>query len=143
MEEMEKRVVETTKLDPAVAKAAIGHVLLFLRDEVPGGHVAEFIDKNPRAREFVAAADATGDGGVTQAIEAFTSFMGHGRWDLNVLAGKLANLGLTEAQSERLLEEVLARTEFLIGPEGAEKIRSIMPALAQRSQPRPQMGSGA
>lgn len=133
MEELSRRVVETTSLDPSIARAAIGHVLKFLRDEVPDGLVSEFIDKMKGAREAVAAADATGDGGVTQLIEGMTSLMGHGRADLNILVGKLANLGLTEEQSARLLEETLSRADVLIGAEGVAKIRAILPSLAQRS----------
>ncbi len=136
MEELSRRVVDSTSLEPSIAKAAIGHVLLFLRDEVPSGHIDELIDKMQGAREAVAAAQATGDGGVTQAIEGLTSFMGHGRADLNILVGKLANLGLTEAQSARLIEEVAARAKSLIGEEGVAKIRAILPALAERSPPR-------
>jgi hypothetical protein len=138
MEELITRVVEATSLEPSVAKAAIGHVLGFLRDKVPEGHVAEFIDKMPGAREAVAAAGATGDGGVTQAIEGLTSLMGHGRADLNILVGKLANLGLTQIQSERLIEETLMRAESLIGEEGVAKIRAMLPALAERSGVAPQ-----
>jgi hypothetical protein len=142
MEELSRRVVESTSLDPSVAKAAIGHVLLFLRDEVPQGHVAELIDKMQGAREAVAAAQAKSDGGVTQVIEGMTSFMGHGRADLNILVGKLANLGLTETQSARLIEETLSRAEALIGVEGVAKIRAILPALAERSGVAQQAKSG-
>ncbi|WP_442753814.1 hypothetical protein ACNHKD_12490 [Methylocystis sp. JAN1] len=141
MEELSRRVVETTSLEPSIAKAAIGHVLRFLRDEVPEGHVAEFIDKMPGAREAVAAAQAASDGGVTQAIEGMTSFMGHGRADLNILVGKLANLGLTQEQSERLIEETLLRANALIGEEGAAKIRAMLPALAERSGVKPKSES--
>ena len=93
MEELTTRVVEATSLEPSIAKAAIGHVLGFLRDKVPEGHVAEFIDKMPGAREAIAAAGAAGDGGVTQAIESLTSLMGHGRADLNILVGKTRQSG--------------------------------------------------
>jgi len=132
MEELARRVVDTTTLEPAVAKAAIGHVLLFLRDEVPGGHVGEFIDKTPLAQEFVIAARASGDGGVTQVIEGLTSFMGRGRADLNILVGKLENLGLKDAQIEGLIKEIVARSDVLIGAEGAAKIREILPAMSER-----------
>jgi hypothetical protein len=135
MEELTRRVIDATALEPSIAKAAIGHVLLFLRDQAPGGRVGEFIDKMPGAREAVAAAQATGDGGLTQAIEGMTSFMGHGRADLNMLVGKLANLGLTPSQSESLLEETLSRAEALIGPEGVANIKAMMPELAARSGP--------
>ncbi|MGE5388120.1 MAG: hypothetical protein ACM3NE_04445 [Hyphomicrobiales bacterium] len=133
MEQLTDRVVQKTSLEPSIAKAAIGMVLMFLRDEVPEGRVAEFIDKMPGARAAVAAAQARGDGGVTQAIEGLTSFMGHGRADLNILIGKLANLGVTETQARQLLDETLTRAEVLIGPEGAAKIRAIIPEMAMRS----------
>jgi len=58
MELLTTNVMDTTGLDPATAKAAIGHVLLFLRGEAPLGHVSEFIDRVPGAREAVAAAAA-------------------------------------------------------------------------------------
>lgn len=138
MEDLTRRVVDSTSLEPSIAKAAIGHVLLFLRDKVPGGHIDEFIAKMKGAREAVAAAQAADDGGVTQAIEGLTSFMGHGRADLNILAGKLGNLGLTEAQSARLIEEMVDRAKSLIGDEGVAKIRAILPALAERSGMTPQ-----
>ncbi|GLI93548.1 hypothetical protein [Methylocystis echinoides] len=138
MEELTDRVVQSTSLEPSIAKAAIGAVLMFLRDEVPEGRVAEFIDKMPGARAAVTAAQARGDGGLTQAIEGMTSFMGHGRADLNILIGKLANLGLNETQSRQLLEATLTRAEALIGPEGAAKIRAMLPEMAMRSGVTPQ-----
>lgn len=136
MDEMFNRVEGVTKLEPTIAKAAIGHVLMFLRDEVPGERVSEFLSKSPQAQEFVAAAQARRDGGLTEAIEGMTSFMGHGRWDLNNLAGRLANLGLTEAQTDALLREVLARAEVLIGDAGVTQIREALPELTMRSAPR-------
>lgn len=141
MEVLTTNVTNVTGLDPAIAKAAIGHVLLFLRDKAPEGHVAEFIDKMPQAHEAVAAALATGDT-VTVAIEGMRSFMGYGRADVNILAGRLANLGLDEDQIKNLVNEILLRAETLIGADGVERIKQILPALDERSghvaeQPRP------
>ena len=104
MELLTTNVMDATGLDPAIAKAAIGQVLLFLRGEAPLGHVAEFIDKMPGAHEAVEAAAAHGDGGVTAAIEGMTSFMGRGRADTNILAGRLVDLGLDETQIKRTRE---------------------------------------
>jgi hypothetical protein len=132
MDALRQSVIDATGLEPAIAKAAIGHVLLFLRDEAPEGHVAEFIDKSPQAHEAVQAAAATFDGGVTAAIEGLTSFMGHGRADVNILAGKLENLGLSENQIISVTSEIMAHAETLIGPDGAARIRQILPALAER-----------
>lgn len=132
MEKLTTNVMDATGLEPAIAKAAIGHVLLFLRAEAPQGRVAEFIDNTPEAREAVEAALARSDGGVTAVIEGMTSFMGYGRADTNILAGNLLNLGLDEKQIKRLVTEMLSRAESLVGAEGAEKIRRILPSLDER-----------
>jgi hypothetical protein len=132
MELLTTNVMDATGLDPAVAKAAVGHVLLFLRGEAPQGHVAEFIDKMPGAHEAVEAAASHGDGGVTVAIEGMTSFMGRDRADTNILAGRLLNLGLDETQIKGLVNQILGRAEAVIGAEGAAKIRAILPALDER-----------
>lgn len=133
MEELMSNVTAAAKLDPTVAKAAIGLVLRFLRDEDKSGNVATMIAKMPRAQEAIEASLSTGDGGVTQVIEGMTSFIGHGRADLNILAGQLEKLGVSEAQTDALVREVLARAENVIGVEGAEKIRDILPALRERT----------
>ncbi len=138
METLMSDVAASTQLEPSIAKAALGHVLLFLRDEVPESRVAEFIDKNPLAHEAVQAAAARWDGGVTAAIEGLTSLMGHGRADVNILAGNLENLGLSAEQINRLAQQIMARAESLVGPDGAARIREILPALAERSGQAPE-----
>ena len=62
-----------------------------------------------------------------------TSFIGHGRADVNILAGQLEKLGISEAQTDALVRQVINRAEEILGPEGAEKIRNILPALRERS----------
>ncbi|QGM45985.1 hypothetical protein [Methylocystis heyeri] len=132
MEKLTTDVMDATGLDPSIAKAAIGHVLLFLRNEAPQGRVAEFIDKTPKAQEAIEAAAAHGDGGVTVAIEGMTSFMGRGRADTNILAGRLANLGLDERQIMALVSRIVSRAEILLGPEDAARIKSLLPMLDER-----------
>ncbi len=61
-----------------------------------------------------------------------TSFMGRGRADTNILAGRLMNLGLNETQIKGLVNQTLARAEGVVGAEGAPKIRAILPALDER-----------
>jgi hypothetical protein len=61
-----------------------------------------------------------------------TSFMGRGRADTNILAGRLMNLGLDETQIKGLVNQILARAEGAVGAEGAAKIRAILPALDER-----------
>ncbi|MFO1124500.1 MAG: hypothetical protein U1E25_03835 [Methylocystis sp.] len=133
MEELTTNVIAETKLDPTIAKAALGLVLGFLRDKDTTGNMEIMIAKMPRAQEVIEASQHVGDGGVTQAIEGMTSFIGHGRADLNILAGQLEKLGISEAQTDALVRQVLKRAENVIGAEGAEKIRSILPALRERT----------
>ncbi|MGJ0452045.1 MAG: hypothetical protein ACR65T_02270 [Methylocystis sp.] len=133
MEELTSNVVSETKLDPTVAKAALGLVLGFLRDEDTTGNMQIMIAKMPRAQQDIEAAQSVGDGGVTQVIEGMTSFIGHGRADVNILAGQLEKLGISEAQTDALVREVLKRAENILGAEGAEKIRNILPALRERT----------
>ena len=128
METLTTNVMAATGLDPAIGKAAIGHVLLFLRDEVPEGHVAEFIDNTPEAHEAVKAATATDDGGVTALIGGLESLWGHGRADVNILYGKLMNLGLDETQIMSLVKELVSQAETLIGADGLARVMRILSA---------------
>jgi hypothetical protein len=133
MEELTTNVVADTNLDPRIAKAALGLVLGFLRDKDKTGNMEVMIAKMPRALEVIEASQFVGDGGVTQVIEGMSSFIGHGRADLNILAGQLEKLGISEAQTDALVRQVLKRAENIIGAEGAEKIKSILPALRERT----------
>ncbi|MFA6206690.1 MAG: hypothetical protein WC689_10810 [Methylocystis sp.] len=133
MEELTNSVVAETKLDPTVAKAALGLVLGFLRDKDTTGNMQVMIAKMPRAQEAIDTAQYTGDGGVTQVIEGMTSFIGRGRADLNILAGQLEKLGISEAQTDALVRQVVNRAENILGAEGAEKIKGILPALRERT----------
>lgn len=133
MEKLTSSVVSETKLDQTVAKAALGLVLSFLRDKDTTGNMQVMIAKMPRAQQDIEAAQSVGDGGVTQVIEGMTSFIGRGRADVNILAGQLEKLGISEAQTDALVRQVINRAEEILGPEGAEKIRNILPALRERS----------
>jgi hypothetical protein len=133
MEELTTNVIAETKLDPTIAKAAIGLVLRFLRDEDKTGNMSVMIAKMPRAQEALDTAQYTSDAGVTQVIEGMTSFIGHGRADLNILAGQLEKLGISEAQTDALVREVVKRAENILGADGAAKIMSILPALRERT----------
>jgi hypothetical protein len=132
METLTSDILAATGLDPAIANAAIGHVLLFLKDEAPESRVADFIESTPKAREAVDAALATLDAGVTQVIEGMTSFIGRGRADTNILVGKLLNLGLDGKQIKDLVARVISHADALLGPEDAARIRGILPAIDER-----------
>jgi len=126
MQDFTNSLIAATGLDASLAKAAIGHVLMFLRDEAPQGHVAEYVANTPQAQEAVAAAEAAGDGDLAQVIEGLTRFMGRGRADVNILVGKLLQLGLDEKQIRMLFDATLSRGEDLIGAEGVHEMRDVL-----------------
>jgi hypothetical protein len=139
MQTFTESLLAATGLDASIAKAAVGHVLLFLRDKAPQGRVAQDISNTPQAQEATAAAEATEDGGLTQIIEGLTRFTGQGRVDVNVLVGRLIGLGLDEEQIRRLLDATLSHAEDLIGAAGVREMREILSASTLRTsdQTRP------
>lgn len=131
MQNFTESVVAATGLDSLKAKTAIGHVLQLLCDKTPKGHVAQFVETTPEAREAVAQAASCEDGGPTKNAETSTSFVGFGRADLNLLAGKLIRLGLTETQITKLLDETLFRSEDLFGAAGVREVRESLTAAGE------------
>ncbi len=130
MKELIARVCAATGLNEATALPAIGHVIQFLEDHAPESNVAELVDKIPAAQQAIAAAAATSDAGVTAIFGAVKGFLGFGQTDMNILGGKLGNLGLNETQIRALLKEVFAYAESLVGKEGVAKMTDAMPYLA-------------
>ncbi|MGJ0507918.1 MAG: hypothetical protein ACR652_12520 [Methylocystis sp.] len=130
MKELLTRVCDATGLDETAALPAIGHVLQFIRDHAPASYVAELTDKIPDANQAIAAAAAASDAGVTAAIGMVKGLFGFGQTDMNILSGKLGNLGLSEKQAQALLKEVFAYAESLVGKEGVAKMTAAMPYLS-------------
>ena len=140
MQDFTNNLIAATGLDASTAKAAIGEVLLFLRDKAPQGRVAEYVASAPQAQEAVAAAESTGDRRLAQVIEGLTRFTGYGRADVNVLIGELIGLGLDGEQIRRLFDETLSRAEDLLGAEGVREVRDMLfgaPALEQPTTAAP------
>ena len=126
MQDFTNNLIAATGMDAATAKAAIGEVLLFLRDKAPQGRVAEYVASAPRAQEALAAAESTGDRRLAQIIEGLTRFTGYGRADVNVLIGELIGLGLDQGQIRRLFDETLSRAEELLGAAGVREVREML-----------------
>ena len=131
MSELSTRVCEATGLDDATAQTAIGHVLRFMLDHAGESNVAEFVGKIPGAHQAIEAAAATGDAGVTAAIGTVKGVLGFGKIDINILSGKLGNLGLNEKQMRELLKGVFAYAKSLVGKAGVTAITEAMPHLSQ------------
>ena len=131
MEQLFNRIADVTRADIPTARAAVGLVLLFMRDGAPNGHIGELIDKSPSAHQAVAAAMARSDGGVTSIIAGIDSFRGAGSFDTLALEGKLANLGLDKEQINKVITEVFAHADALIGPDGVEDMKRKHPEMAR------------
>ncbi len=123
-------VIWATALRRETAKAAICHVLLFLRKELPEAHIVEFIDQMPQALSAVDKAAAAGNG--------------DGRSKEDILREKLENLGLNETQIIALIKEIVARAKTILGADDAGKIKQVLSGIspnlapsAQATQPIP------
>ena len=128
-------LIAVTGLDAATAKAAIGQVLLFLRDKAPQGRIAAYVANTPQAQDAIAAAEAADDGGLARVIERVTRFTGNGRADVNILVGELIRLGLDEKQIRQLFDETLSRAEDLLGEAGVHEVREILSGAPAPIQP--------
>ncbi len=118
-------VIWATALRREIARAAIGHVLLFLRNELPEAHIVEFIEQMPLALAAVDKAAATGNG--------------DGRSNQDILKEKLENLGLNETQIIALIKEIVARAKSILGADDAAKIKRVLSGVSRNvSAPSPQ-----
>ncbi len=135
MQDFTDNLIAATGLDASTAKAAIGEVLLFLRDKAPLGRVAEYVASAPQAQEAVKAAESAENPRLAQVIEGLTRFTGHGRADVNVLIGELIGLGLDETQIRRVFDETLSRAEDLLGAAGVREVRDILFGAPAPMQP--------
>ncbi len=126
MDELIARVSASLGVDADVARTAVGHVLAFLRKELPDGPVAEFLDQVSGSREVADAAAAQGGG------EAGGGLLG-GLLSGGVmgLATKLNGLGLDMSQIQKLGHEVFGYAESVLGREKVQQIANSVPGLSQ------------
>lgn len=124
MEELIARVSAAIGVDAGVARTAIGHVLAFLRKELPDGPVAEFLDQVAGARQAADEASAGGEsaGGLLGGLLS-GGLMG--------LATKLNALGLDMSQIQKLGHEVFGYAESVLGKEKVRQIANSVPGLSQ------------
>lgn len=125
MDELIARVSAAIGVDAEVAKTAVGHVLAFLRKELPEGPVAEFLDSVAGARE---AADAA-EGGESSAGGGLLGGLLSG--GLMGLATKLNALGLDMGQIQKLGHEIFGYAETVLGKEKVQQIANSIPGLSQ------------
>ncbi|KAF2991605.1 DUF2267 domain-containing protein [Methylocystis sp. MJC1] len=124
MEELIARVSAAIGVDAGVARTAVGHVLAFLRKELPDGPVAEFMNQIPGAHQAADEAAAGGEsaGGLLGGLLS-GGLMG--------LATKLNALGLDMGQIQKLGHEVFGYAESVLGREKVQQIANSVPGLSQ------------
>lgn len=125
MDELIARVSAAIGVDADLAKTAIGHVLAFLRKEVPDGPVAEFLDQVAGSREVADEAAAQGDSGAGGLLGGLLS------GGLMGLATKLNGLGLDMGQIQKLGHEIFGYAETVLGKEKVKEIANSVPGLSQ------------
>ncbi|MBL1256444.1 DUF2267 domain-containing protein [Methylocystis sp. Sn-Cys] len=124
MDELIARVSAAIGVDAGVARTAIGHVLAFLRKELPDGPVAEFMNQIAGAHQAADEAAASGEsaGGLLGGLLS-GGLMG--------LATKLNALGLDMGQIQKLGHEVFGYAESVLGKEKVREIANSVPGLSQ------------
>lgn len=125
MDELIARVSAAVGVDAEVAKTAIGHVLAFLRKELPDGPVAEFLDQVAGSHEAADAAEAQSEGGGGGLLGGLLS------GGLMGLATKLNGLGLDMGQIQKLGHEIFGYAETILGKEKVQQIANSVPGLSQ------------
>ncbi len=124
MHPLTRDVIYATGLRREIAKPAIACVLLFLRSEGPG-HIAEWVD---RLREQVTAALRNGGGA---AAEQLAKLEGQSCADINILAGRLAHLGLHPTQIVCMMNAIIAHAETLVSETRAAEVHGILTELSK------------
>ena len=122
MEQFIDRVAADAGVEPAIAKKAVGLILLFLRKEGPKDEIDTLFAAVPGAAEAADEAADENDAG------AFTGAMGGG---LMGLAGQLTGLGLGMGEMQTFGREVFAYVREKAGDEVVGDIVSAIPGLRQ------------
>ncbi len=104
MHSLTVNVIYATGLKREIARAAIAHVLLFLRDRLPETHFAEFTEKMREAQSVNEAA-ATAENGAREAIEGIVHCPE--KCGADILVAKLSELGLNDRAVQRSLQSTI------------------------------------
>jgi hypothetical protein len=131
MEELIQRISAALGVDEATAKAAIGHVLQFLQNNLPAGPLADLVKNIPNAQEAIdAAAAAQPEGLGGSMMGGLGGLLGGAGGGIMALAGKLTGVGLDMGQMQKLSHEFFAHAEDVLGKESVDEIIEAIPALA-------------
>jgi hypothetical protein len=123
MEELLTRVTQTTGLDQATARKAIGIILSFLKKEGPADEVNQLLAAMPGAEDAMAQ---TGEGG--GGLMGMMGSMGGG---VMALGGQLMAAGVSMGQMQPLGRELFAYGREKAGEDVMGPIVGSIPGLQQ------------
>jgi hypothetical protein len=131
MEQLIQRIGAAVGVDEATAQVAIGHVLQFLRKELPEGPLADLVNQFPNAQEAIDAAAAAQPEGLGAAMMGgLGGLLGGAGGGVMELVGKLTGAGLDMGQMQKLSHAFFAHAEEVFGKENVDRIIEAIPTLA-------------
>jgi hypothetical protein len=129
MEEWLAHISNSVGVDKEVARLAVGHVFGFLQQRHSGGVADELITKFPGATEAIEAARTAPQKGVSGVLEKIGGAVGGSKGDLVVLTTRLASMGLSPQQLQKLAQEIFGAAEVMIGRPKLQSMTDEIPGL--------------
>jgi hypothetical protein len=130
MEEWLGQVAQNLGVDKELVRLAVGHVFGFLQQRHPQGPADELICNFPGAEEAVASAAAAPQKGVSGIIGKIGGTVGGAKGDLVVLTTRLASMGLSAEQLQKLAQAIFGQAELVIGRAKLQTMTDEIPGLS-------------
>ncbi len=130
MEEWLVHISNSVGVDKEVARLAVGHVFGFLQQRHPEGLAEELIAKFPGAEDAIAAAATAPQRGMGGVLSKIGDAVGGAKGDLIVLTTRLAGMGLSAEQLQKLAHEIFGAAELMIGRPKLQSMTDEIPGLS-------------
>ncbi len=130
MEEWLGHVARNVGVDKEIVRLAVGHVFGFLQQRHPDGPADELISKFPGAQEAIAAAAAAPQKGISGVIGKIGGTVGGSKGDLVALTARLASMGFSAEQLQKLAHDIFGQAELVIGRPKLQTMTDEIPGLS-------------
>ncbi|MEN3792880.1 hypothetical protein [Fulvimarina sp. MAC3] len=128
MEQLLTRIAGEAGLDAQTTRAAVGHILAFIKAEGEGPAVKEMLDAIPGAKDAIieAGQTRTGSGGLLGGLMGALA----GSSAIMALGSKLTGLGLDVPQIRTVAKELVTFAKQHAGDETVERALKSVPGLS-------------